>query len=79
MKSTALNLSELNLKLAQNRLIRQQELLAITSKSKSALYREINDGSFPAPVKIGKRAVAWKASDVVIWMEGLKKSVIVEN
>ena len=59
----------------EDHLIRQPELLKLTSKSRSALYREINEGTFPAPVKIGKRAVAWRASEVYAWINDRPKTV----
>lgn len=55
-------------------LIRLPELLALTSKSRSTLYREISNGTFPAPVRIGARAVAWRASDITEWLESLKRT-----
>jgi len=57
---TSSSLAELNSKLQSDRLLRQREVLQLTGKSKSALYREIKDKLFPSPVRIGKRAVAWK-------------------
>lgn len=32
------------------------------------LYRMVNEGRFPKPVKIGKRAVRWRAADVDAWL-----------
>lgn len=60
-------------------LIRQPELLELTAKSRSSLYREINEGTFPAPVRIGKRAVAWRASEVYEWMGSLPKAAGLEG
>lgn len=39
-----------------------------TAMSKSAIYRDIAAGTFPKPIQLGKRAVAWLESDVVAWM-----------
>ncbi|MFA7656625.1 helix-turn-helix transcriptional regulator [Acidithiobacillus thiooxidans] len=36
--------------------------------SKTTLYAQVKAGTFPAPVKIGQRAVAWKRSDVDAWI-----------
>ena len=33
-------------------------------RSRSALYRDIEDGVFPKPVAIGARAVGWPANEV---------------
>ena len=37
--------------------------------SKTAIYRNIKYGLFPAPVRIGKRAVAWRAVELEKWLE----------
>jgi len=40
----------------------------ITGFSAKHLYHLINEGKFPAPVKIG-RASLWRLSDVNLWLE----------
>jgi prophage regulatory protein len=45
-------------------LLRVKSVQDLTGLGKSSLYASMRDGLFPNPVKIGKRAVAWKASDV---------------
>lgn len=37
--------------------------------SKSTWWAGIKEGRYPAPVKIGKRAVAWKASEIEVLAE----------
>jgi len=39
----------------------------MTGLSKSCLYLLIRENSFPAPVRIGNRAVAWVRSEVRDW------------
>jgi len=48
--------------------IRLPQVIERTTRSKPAIYVDIKKGLFPAPVKIGLRAVAWRESDVVNWM-----------
>ncbi|WP_295457515.1 AlpA family phage regulatory protein [uncultured Thiodictyon sp.] len=48
-----------------------KEVLADTRQSRSALYRRIKAGQFPAPVQVGARSVAWRASDVASWIANL--------
>lgn len=48
--------------------IRLPQVMERTTRSKPAIYVDIKKGLFPAPVKIGLRAVAWRESDVVNWM-----------
>ena len=38
-----------------------------TGLSRSTIYARVKDGTFPAPVRIGPRAVAWLESDVEAW------------
>ena len=37
--------------------------------SRTTIWRLIRTGDFPAPRKIGKRRIAWLASDVARWRE----------
>jgi len=48
-------------------LLRLPEVKAITELSKSSLYALIREGTFPAPVRLGPRAVAWVKSEVRRW------------
>jgi prophage regulatory protein len=47
--------------------LRLPEVKAITGLSKTSLYALIRDKSFPAPVRVGPRAVAWVRSEVRQW------------
>jgi len=51
-----------------NRLLRLPEVTARTCKSRSVIYRELREGKFPAPLKIGPHAVAWRECDIADWM-----------
>ena len=53
------------------KLIKLQEVIAITCLTKATIYRMIADGTFPKQVSIGERAVAWVDSEVQDWI--LKK------
>lgn len=43
--------------------------------SKSTWWAKVAAGEFPQPVRIGKRCVAWKASDIAALVENLSKGV----
>ena len=45
-------------------LLRLPEVLSIFPVSRSTWYQEIKDGRYPAPLKIGARASAWRASQI---------------
>ncbi|MBZ4312336.1 AlpA family transcriptional regulator, partial [Mycobacterium tuberculosis] len=50
-------------------LIRLPEVLKRTGFGKAWIYRLISEGRFPAPVKIGVRAVAFVESEVDEWIQ----------
>lgn len=54
-------------------LIRSNAVQARTGLPKSSLYNMSKAGTFPAPVKLGVRAVAWVASDVDAWIESRQR------
>ena len=51
----------------QPKFLREPEVLARLPFSKPTLHRKVKDGTFPAPVKIGARAVAWVTAEVAEW------------
>ena len=54
---------------AHFRLMREPEVLRLTGLSRSSLWAMVSRGLFPAPVRIGLRAVAWRAWEVYAWIE----------
>ena len=50
------------------RIIRRGPTLNKTGLSKSYLYEKVRNGSFPAPVKLGRKAVGWVESEVDDWI-----------
>lgn len=50
-------------------LIDRKEVSRLTTKSRSTIYRDVRDGTFPAPVQVGARGVAWRLADVLTWIE----------
>ncbi|EPF4198091.1 helix-turn-helix transcriptional regulator [Enterobacter hormaechei] len=53
------------------RLIRLPEVLERTGYGKVWIYRLISESRFPAPVKIGVRAVAFVESEVDEWIQSV--------
>lgn len=51
------------------RLLRRPEVEARVGLGRSALYRLISEGRFPAPVRLTDRAVAWHEEEVDEWIE----------
>lgn len=47
-----------------DRLISMRAVIAVTSWSRTSIYRLIDEGTFPMPVKIGKHRIAFAESDI---------------
>lgn len=45
-----------------------------TKKGRTAIYDEIAKGTFPRPVKTGRRSVAWVEAEIDTWIERLVES-----
>lgn len=50
-------------------LARRHQVEALVQLSRSSIYAAVKAGTFPAPVRIGARAVAWRLSDIEQWLE----------
>lgn len=50
-------------------LLRLPVVRARTGLSRSEIYRRVQSGLFPAPVKLGERASAWPESEVAAWCQ----------
>lgn len=50
------------------RLIRLPEVCDKTGYQRSIIYQRIQEGTFPAPIKIGPRASAWVESEIDDWI-----------
>ena len=53
----------------QDRLMRRREVEKITGISRSSIYRLMQEGEFPRPVRVGSAAVRWRQSDITVWLE----------
>lgn len=49
--------------------LRLEQVLAVFPVSPSSWYQGIKDGKYPAPLKIGPRASAWRTSDIKSLMD----------
>lgn len=50
------------------RLIRMREVKSRTGLARSTVYAAMAAGTFPHPIKIGERAVAWRESEIAQWI-----------
>ena len=56
---------------SQGPLLRLPSVLKTTGLSKTEIYRRIKLGTFPAPLKLGARAVAWSSTSIENWVHSL--------
>lgn len=55
--------------MTDDKLLRLRQVLQILGISRSTFYAGIRVNRYPAPVKLGARAVAWRASDIAALIE----------
>lgn len=56
-------------------LIRLPRVEELTSLKKSAIYAGVRARTFPSPVRLTTRAVAWREQDVLDWCESRLSTV----
>jgi prophage regulatory protein len=49
------------------RFLRLPVVISLVGKSRTAIYRDIQAGIFPAPIRIGARSVAWDSTAIENW------------
>ncbi len=59
----------------ESRLLRLPAVLKITGLKKSTVYASAKAGTFPKPVRLGSRAVAWRADELKRWIDELPRAV----
>lgn len=52
-----------------DRILRRKSVEEVTALSRSTIYEMMAQGNFPKPVRLGKRAVGWRESDIAAWLE----------
>lgn len=55
---------------ARTQFLRLPAVIALVGKSRTAIYRDIQAGVFPAPIRIGARSVAWDSTAIETWQQG---------
>lgn len=52
------------------KILRLPAVKTVTGLSRSTIYLRVSEGSFPAPVSLGGRAVGWIEAEVDAWLKG---------
>jgi prophage regulatory protein len=50
-------------------IVKRPAVEAATGLSRSSLYRLAAAGQFPRPIRLGPRAVGWRADEIAAWIE----------
>ena len=58
--------------MAIDRLLRLADVEDRVGIRRSAIYRWMNDGRFPKPLRVSPRAVRWRLSDIEDWIGELE-------
>ena len=56
------------------KLLRIEDVVEMTSISRSAIYAKIKTGEFPNSRRVGPQARRWRQSDVLDWIQKLPES-----
>lgn len=67
MASLALG-DEMVLDTGMDKLMRVREVMAAVGLSRASIYKLLAAGRFPAPVRVGIKAVRWRQSHVEGWI-----------
>jgi prophage regulatory protein len=54
--------------MSEQRLLRRAEVVKMTGLGRSSIYRLMAAGSFPRPVRLSQRSVAWRSTDLSKWI-----------
>ena len=57
-----------------DRLLTSKQIATETGISRSTIYRLLQNGAFPKPVRIGPRCTRWPESDIRQWLAERKAS-----
>lgn len=52
-------------------LYRLKDVMELTKLGSSTIYRMMDEGKFPRPLRLGPGSVRWRASAIRAWMDSL--------
>jgi prophage regulatory protein len=55
-------------------LIRIDRVMQLTGLTPALIYKAMKAGTFPHSVKIGPKAVAWRKSEVLQWIDAITRA-----
>jgi prophage regulatory protein len=64
---TSINVAHKN-EMDSERIVRMDELLRRLQISRATVYRWLDEGRFPRPVRLGERTIGWRESSLSGWL-----------
>lgn len=58
----------------QETILRKPDVLRMIGMKQTWLNEAVNRGDFPAPVRLGARAVGWKKTEINAWLAGRERA-----
>ena len=55
--------------MTDKKFIKLPTVMDLTGYRRTSIFDKVAEGSFPAPVKLGPRAVAWVSEEIKDWMD----------
>ena len=55
-------------------ILRRRQLEEKLGLSRSSIYKMVADGLFPKPIKLGPRAVGWRADEIENWLIAMQEA-----
>ena len=55
--------------MTDKKFIKLPTVMDLTGYRRTSIYQKVAEGTFPAPVKLGPRAVAWVSEEIEEWMD----------
>ena len=49
--------------------IKLPTVMDLTGYRRTSIYQKVAEGTFPAPVKLGPRAVGWLSTEIDAWID----------
>ena len=59
--------------LAEHRILRMDEVCKLAGLAKATIYKNVNEGRFPPPIRLGARSVGWRLSDILAWQQAQER------
>jgi prophage regulatory protein len=52
----------------EERLLKLEEVMKMTGLGRASVFKQVRLGTFPKPVKLGRRGTAWPLSEIQAWI-----------